>query len=813
MGFARLHRKDRIALVAAGGALAAIAVWVFLAYLEVRLVGDQTLMAEVFSPQADEMWMRLVAVGGVFIGTVTVQQVYRLKLDASARLMIERTRTRELYENSPDRMVSLLPNRRVQFANLRARHAAPVGMDVRGELACHHLLYGRPVPCESCPLNDVIATLGVHESMIEHVASDGTRFWLSRLIYPVCGDDGTVASIVETVRDVTELKAVQEALLESHHQLENRIADRTRELTDANVRLHMDADERERIGRALRESERKYRAIIDDAPDMVLLHDMESVAFINSAGVSMLGAQDSSQAIGLPVRALWEPNGSGLTDEEVARLIAAGTKDRPLSLKLRRFDGTKIDVEVSSTPLLIDGARHVQCVARDITERVRAQETIKRMAYYDPLTGLPNRALFLERLDQAIARAKRTSQPVAVAFLDLDDFKVFNDTLGHGVGDALLKAVAGRLRGLLRDNDTVARQSGDEFTIIAEISEPRDAQRFAERILEGLRPSFVVEGHELHVTASLGLAICPDDGCDDVELLKKADTAMYRSKEWGHNQCSIYCSEMGTAAQERLRLEVELRRAIEHREFAVHYQPQVDVRDGRVVGVEALVRWEHPEQGLVSPDTFLPVAEQAGLITAIGRFVLEEACRKARSWVDEGLEFGKIAVNLSAKEFMQPSLISTISNTLARTGLDAHMLELEITESVAIHGVDHVLPTLQLLRQLGVTIAIDDFGTGYSAMSYLQRFPIQTLKIAQTFMRDVCIDRESAAIACALIELCRVLDLHVIAEGVENLNQVQFLTEHCVHTVQGFAYCRPQTGEALREILRAGAIDIAAVSV
>jgi EAL domain-containing protein (putative c-di-GMP-specific phosphodiesterase class I) len=300
------------------------------------------------------------------------------------------------------------------------------------------------------------------------------------------------------------------------------------------------------------------------------------------------------------------------------------------------------------------------------------------------------------------------------------------------------------------------------------------------------------------------MAICPDHSSDEVELLKQADTAMYKSKEWGHNQYRIFSPDMGSAAEERLRLETDLRHALERKEFVVFYQPQVDSRTDEVVGVEALLRWNHPERGLVPPDDFLPVAEQAGLITHIGRFVLTEACTRARTWHDAGLQFGKIAVNLSAREFMQPGLIPTISATLESTGLSARMLELEITETVAMHGTEHVLATLKRLRDLGVRIAIDDFGTGYSSMSYLQRFPIQTLKIAQTFMRDVCCDTESAAIAGALIELCNVLELDIVAEGVETLDQVAFLAERGAHVVQGYVFCKPVPHDELCRRLERG---------
>jgi diguanylate cyclase (GGDEF)-like protein/PAS domain S-box-containing protein len=439
---------------------------------------------------------------------------------------------------------------------------------------------------------------------------------------------------------------------------------------------------------------------------------------------------------------------------------------------------------------------------RDTTMLRMAQTTIHRMAYYDPLTDLPNRSLFCDRLATALSRARRRDETVAVVFVDLDDFKEINDMLGHGVGDGLLKAVGSRLRDLLREEDTVARQGGDEFTIIARLTSRDDAAAFAERILESLGEGFKVDGHQLRVSASIGIATYPEDGESDVDLIRHADAAMYSAKDCGRNIYRLYTPEMSESAAGRLMLEGELRHALDHDEFELYYQPQVDVRDGSFVGVEALVRWNHPTRGLLPPTDFIELAEQAGFIGEIGLWVLSNACDQARKWLSEGLEFGRVGVNLSAREFVQSNIVDNVARTLERTGLDAHLLELEITETIAMYNLDQVLAILELLRDMGVRVAIDDFGTGYSSMSYLTRFPVQTLKLAQDFMRDVEVDSQSAAIASMLISLSRELGLDMIAEGVETESQLQFLRERGCYIIQGYLFSRPVSSGELGDMLR-----------
>lgn len=797
-----LRPPDRLALVALGGVVISLIVWAVYAWLNALLDGRQLTSMDLASPDPRIAWTGAMAVISVLLGTLVVEILYARHLDAAEQLRLERNRTREMYENSPDAIISLDPDGVLEFANFRVRERLEIelGRSLEG-LRCHQLLYGREERCEDCVRDQVLAQGQAQWRSMDIMSESGERRCLDSVVYPVRGDGGAIEAVVEVARDVTELRVAQEDLEDSHRDLESRIAERTRELSDINQRLRTEVQERQRVAEALATSERRYRSLIEDAPDMVILHDGESITFVNMAGARMLGADDRNELVGGRVGSVFVAAGRSEPSEQLVAAMLDGTHGHPVPAELRRLDGSRVPVEISGTALSVDGARVVQWVVRDVSERVRAEETVKRMAYYDALTGLPNRTLFLDRLSAQIASARRNGRRLAVAFIDLDDFKVVNDTLGHAVGDSLLKAVGDRISGLLRESDTVARQSGDEFTVVAELTRIEDADRLAERLIEGIGRAFQIDGREIRIGCSVGLAMYPDHGTNESDLLRNADTAMYRGKELGLGHYQIYQPQMGTEVEARLRLEGELRRAVERDELVVEYQPQVDVRDSRVVGVEALVRWRHPDRGLISPGEFLPVAEQCGLITTIGRRVLQEALTTAKQWHDDGLDFGHMAVNLSAREFLQPNAVSGIASVLRETGLAPEMLELEVTESVAMHAVDHVLGTLTDLRALGVRIAIDDFGTGYSAMSYLQRFPIQTLKIAQTFMRDVSRDRNSAAIAAALIELCHVLDLDIVAEGVEESSQVEFLMKHGAYVVQGFAYHRPMAASAVRDLL------------
>jgi diguanylate cyclase len=419
----------------------------------------------------------------------------------------------------------------------------------------------------------------------------------------------------------------------------------------------------------------------------------------------------------------------------------------------------------------------------------RAEEMFRHQAHYDPLTDLPNRTMFQDHLTLTLSHANRFHKMLAVLFVDLDRFKTIVDTLGHAVGDQLLRAVAQRLKGCLEDGYTLARLGGDEFVILLpEITRADKAVKLAHTLLELLKPAFQFSAQELHVTASIGISLYPYDGEDAETLLKNADTALYRAKEQGRNNYQLYTPAMNARAFERLALENSLRKALERKEFLLHYQPQVDVRTGMIVGAEALIRWQHPDLGIVHPSEFIPLAEETGLIVPLGEWVLKTACTQAKAWQEAGLAPFTMAVNLSARQFLQHDLTDIIARTLSETGLGAQWLEIEITESVAMQNADYTIVILRDLKEMGVLISMDDFGTGYSSLSYLKKFPINTLKMDQSFVRDIVTDASDAAIANAVIILAHSLGLGVVAEGVETLEQEKFLREHQCDRIQGFLY-------------------------
>jgi len=451
----------------------------------------------------------------------------------------------------------------------------------------------------------------------------------------------------------------------------------------------------------------------------------------------------------------------------------------------------------------------IACLLEDEREAAElASAEIEHLAYHDALTGLPNRPLFIDRLIVSIAQASRSKSKLAVFFLDLDRFKDINDSLGHSVGDHLLKAVADRVRRCVREGDTVARFGGDEFTLLVpQIENIEDAAKIAQKIIETLKIPFNVHDRELFVTTSIGISLHPNDGLDAETLVRNADSAMYRAKDTGRDNYQLYAPAMNARALERLALENMLRRAIQNHELVLYYQPLIDARSKTILGVEALIRWQHPELGMLSPAHFISVAELSGLIIPIGDWVLQTACEQLRIWqkrIDRRLT---VSVNLSARQFSQPDLTDKIRNVLEQTDLDPHSLELEITESNAMQNAENTIHTLRELKQIGVRISMDDFGTGYSSLNYLKRFPIDTLKLDQMFVRDVNDDPSSAAIVSAVIAMSHSLALEVVAEGVETEAQLQFLQKQRCDRIQGFLFSEPMAAAELEPYLIESAED------
>jgi diguanylate cyclase (GGDEF)-like protein len=438
-------------------------------------------------------------------------------------------------------------------------------------------------------------------------------------------------------------------------------------------------------------------------------------------------------------------------------------------------------------------------------EKERAQDLLgqmKHQAFHDPLTGLPNRVLFNDRLIMALAHARRNKEMLAVLFFDLDQFKTVNDTLGHAAGDKLLTEVAARLAGCLREKDTIARMGGDEFTmLLPQLSNEEGAVRVARKVLDVLQRPWVINGHEFHITASIGIALYPNDGDNSETLMKHADIAMYRAKDQGRNNYQLFTPAMNDRIQERQAMENSLRHALDRGEFTVFYQPLVHTGTGRFTGMEALVRWLHPERGVVTPDQFIPVAEENGLIVPIGEWVLYSACAQNKAWQEAGWPPIRVTVNISAYQFRQHDLAETVARILKETGLEPGWLELEITESTAMKDVERTVSVLRELSAMGVQIAIDDFGTGYSSLNYLKRFPIHTLKIDRFFVRDIITSPEDAAIVTAIIVLGQNLNLKVIAEGVETEEQMIFLRERRCEEMQGYLFSRPVPAGEFEKLL------------
>jgi diguanylate cyclase (GGDEF)-like protein/PAS domain S-box-containing protein len=442
-------------------------------------------------------------------------------------------------------------------------------------------------------------------------------------------------------------------------------------------------------------------------------------------------------------------------------------------------------------------------VFADISQMKRSEAELDHLAHHDPLTELPNRLLLNARLEYAIQRAHRENSSLAVLFLDLDRFKTVNDSLGHPVGDQLLKSVAALLGACVRSEDTVARLGGDEFVILLEgVGDSGAAADIAEKILNALNKRYDLNGQAVFVSASIGISIYPADGRDGTTLLKNADAALYRSKEEGRNTFRFYSAELTRVAHDRLNLESELRRAIEQKEFVLYYQPQVDVSSGAIVGAEALVRWQHPQFGIISPLRFIPLAEETGLILQLGDWVLNAACEQLQTWLDSGLPPITLAVNLSPRQFQHRDLVNQLRTVLDATGLPPRLLELELTEGAIMERGEAAVATLQELKDLGLRLSIDDFGTGYSSLAYLRRFPIDTLKIDRSFMRDIPRDTGAMEIASTIIVMAHNLHMRVLAEGVETREQLDFLQRNGCDSYQGFLSSRPVTAESFEKLLR-----------
>ncbi|HEY5611203.1 MAG TPA: EAL domain-containing protein [Thermoanaerobaculia bacterium] len=543
----------------------------------------------------------------------------------------------------------------------------------------------------------------------------------------------------------------------------------------------------------------KQSAAIETSIDGVtVLDDRGRVTYANDAFRRLFGYATRDEVLGERWTAFLEPSERRRFFVEILPEFTQNRGWRGETIGCKR-NGLHFPQEISATAI---GDGSTVCIVRDITERTYAEEQIKHLAYHDALTGLPNRLLFKDRLTVALSHAQRERRSVAVLFIDLDRFKVINDSLGHNVGDYLLQAVAGRIQSCLRESDTVARLGGDEFTILlSDLAKSDDAAYIARKILESVRLPFHISDRELYVTTSIGISLFPDDGLLAETLIKNADTAMYQAKELGRDNSQLFNATINAKALERLAVENGLRKAVINEEFVVYYQPIFDLRNGRIHGMEALLRWQHPTLGLIQPNDFIPVAEGTGLMVPIGLWALRTAAMQAQQWTLKGFNNLTLAVNLSVCQLQQPDLIERVKEVLEETGLPPKRIELEITESTAMQRPEQSIATLEELKKLGIRISLDDFGIGHSSLSYLKRFPIDTLKIDQSFVRDMTADPDTAAIVTAIIAMGHMLRLSVTAEGVETEAQRAFLTAHRCDQMQGFLFRPPLPTEEFETLL------------
>ncbi|WP_018754827.1 bifunctional diguanylate cyclase/phosphodiesterase [Paenibacillus terrigena] len=571
-----------------------------------------------------------------------------------------------------------------------------------------------------------------------------------------------------------------------------------------------DITKRKQTERELQESEEKLRSVIQSATDAIIISDDRSMIISWNKGAETMFGYQEHEVLGKPLSTVI-PEGFGSAHESsVERFVHTEipkVTGATVELVGLRKDGTEFPLELSLASWKTGDQIFFTNIIRDITERKLAEQKINHMVYHDSLTGLPNRRYFEEKLQKAVATAMEEQREAFVMFLDLDGFKLVNDSLGHDFGDLLLKEVAGRILQCVEGNGVVSRLGGDEFTIILEDITEQEALHIADQIIHLIEMPILIDGHELYVTTSIGISRYPDDGADSRTLMKRADTAMYSAKEQGKNNYRIYAPAMQLVTDQKIFLQNELNRALENKELILYYQPQISMKDGSIAGMEALIRWNHPTKGIIPPDQFIAHAEETGLIVPIGEWVLRTACRQNKEWQVQGFPPMRVAVNLSARQFLKKNLVQFVENVLEETGLAPDYLELEITEGTML-DVQRSTDALEKLKKLGVHIAIDDFGTGYSSLSYLTNFPLDKLKIDQSFIRDMPTNLNNKAIVSTIISMARHLNLQVIAEGVETEEQLHFLRDEICDEVQGYLFSKPLSVEEMEQYFIRSMVEV-----
>lgn len=621
----------------------------------------------------------------------------------------------------------------------------------------------------------------------------------------LAGQHGSLYVLIGGVLFSMLAVAYIQALVSRSARVRQMVEERTAEARAANEQLTRDIATRIRTEKEL---QLRHRAI-EASANAIIITSAEAPAYpieyVNPAFERMTG-YSAEEMVGKSMRILCRDD---TKQPGIAEFKASTIEQREGHAVIRcyRKDGSLFWNDLYTSPVRdVDGkVTHFVAAQYDITDMKRYEAELEFQANQDTLTGLANRNLLRDRLQQALAYAARYGHPVWVIYVDLDRFKFINDTLGLSAGDTLLKQVAVRLHSCLRETDTVARLAADEFVLVLpERTNENQAIHIIQRIMEAVAKPFTIESHEFFITCSVGMAVYPTDGEDADTLLKHADLAMYRAKETGRNNSQFFTPAMNERALERLRLEGDLRMALEHRQFELHYQPQVDLHNGRIVGMEALIRWQHPLFGMVPPGKFIGLAEETGLIVPIGAWVIRTACKQLKSWQAAGYGDLRVAVNLSARQFAQQDLVESIAAVLKECELTADSLEIELTESLVMTDIERAIRILRDLAALGVQVSIDDFGTGYSSLSYLKRLPLDVMKIDQSFVRDISVDPDDAAIVSTIISLAHSLRLHVIAEGVETAEQLQYLRQHNCDAIQGYYFSRPVPADQFEKLLQEG---------
>ncbi|MDC8756189.1 EAL domain-containing protein [Janthinobacterium fluminis] len=637
------------------------------------------------------------------------------------------------------------------------------------------------------------------------------RPWLVRAVAlprPFLDDHaGSLSTLLGGILFTLLTTAFVQTLAQRSRRVQRLVDERTADLKLSNERLSADVRARQRTERALQESEKRFRRLLALSSDWYWEQDAQ-YRFTNiTSGFSDNSQMPMERFIGLT---RWDNNREMRESDWGRAHIATVQAHLPfadLEYAMQDRHGELRWFNINGEPLFDEKGdfKGYRGTGSEITERKLSEQRIHHIAHHDVLTGLPNRALLRERLSQATDYADQGGAPLWVLLIDLDRFKFVNDSLGHKAGDALLKTVAERLQSGLRESDTVARLSGDEFVaILSQRPDEALSTDIVQRLMDKVAQPVTLEGKELFVTCSIGVAVYPAPDGAQQNLIEQADIAMYSAKKLGRNAFQFYAPAMNEAAQERMRIESALRNALEREEFVLHYQPQLDLKSGQIVGMEALLRWQHPELGTVAPSRFIALAEETGLIVPIGAWAMRTACAQNRAWQDAGLGPLRIAVNLSARQFGEADLVSAIAAVLADTGLAPSCLELELTESLFMNDINLAVSQLHAMKALGVQLSIDDFGTGYSSFSYLRRFPIDVLKIDRTFVNDIANDADDAAIVASIITLAHNLKLRVIAEGVETEAQLDYLRRHGCDEMQGYYFSRPLPPDQFEQMLRQG---------